>query len=358
VVTEGVEFPIRVDDSDAAFAQAIRARSTPALYVVQPRTSAAADDPENAVELIDMFAPFGRGMAGVVNIRANLANPFAHFDAYQGPQVCGTCHQQEMRSWVTTHHASAYRTLYKRDRAQDLECVGCHVTGMGEPTGFVVGDHGSHLRDVTCESCHGPGGPHNPKATHPVDARAQCEECHDAKHSIAFSVEKGLPYIDHFVANTMTDDQVRARVRAIGSGEASRPLLAFPDGPTVGAKRCQDCHQGSHKAWKKSPHGTAMSSLTANDPERVECVRCHATPTKFGPEADPSLSGYRTDESVGCESCHGAGGAHAEAPTKDNIIGLGGSCPECVIEAVCTSCHTPTWDPGWELKKRLEAVRH
>jgi hypothetical protein len=29
-----------------------------------------------------------------------------------------------------------------------------------------------------------------------------------------------------------------------------------------------------------------------------------------------------------------------------------------VIEAVCTSCHTPKWDPEWELESRLEAAKH
>jgi hypothetical protein len=70
------------------------------------------------------------------------------------------------------------------------------------------------------------------------------------------------------------------------------------------------------------------------------------------------LNEYRMDESVGCEACHGAGGEHVKEPTKDNIVGLGESCPECVIEAICTSCHTPAWDPGWELKTRLNSIRH
>jgi len=150
----------------------------------------------------------------------------------------------------------------------------------------------------------------------------------------------------------------RRAQRTNGSGEASRPLLAFPDGPTVGSATCKSCHKDTHKGWKKSPHGTAMSSLKDVDVGRVECVRCHATPTVFGPDSDPTLNGYRVEESVGCESCHGAGAAHAKSPSSDNIVGLGSSCPECVIEAICTSCHTPTWDADWELKKRLESVRH
>jgi len=358
IVKYKVDFPVIHDDSDASFANAVRARTTPSVYVVRPRKEPKADDPTYAVDLIELFSPFGRGMAGIFNIRANLSDPFVHFDDYQGPQVCGTCHQQEIRSWAITHHASAYRTLYTRERAQDMQCVGCHVTGMDEPSGFVLGDHGSPMRDVSCESCHGKGGPHNPDAAEKVDAVARCVECHDADHSVAFSPEKGLPHIDHFAANLLSDEDLRKRIVAIGNGEAPRPLLAFPEGPTVGQAACKNCHKDSHKQWRKSEHAQAMARLQPSEAERVECIRCHATPTAFGAGSDTTIAGYRTDESVGCESCHGAGGAHAESPTKENIVGLGSSCPECVIEAICTSCHTPKWDPGWELKKRMEAVRH
>ena len=64
------------------------------------------------------------------------------------------------------------------------------------------------------------------------------------------------------------------------------------------------------------------------------------------------------EEGVGCEACHGPGGAHVKEPTKDNIVGLGSSCPECVIEAICTSCHTPKWDASWDLQTRMRALQH
>lgn len=61
---------------------------------------------------------------------------------------------------------------------------------------------------------------------------------------------------------------------------------------------------------------------------------------------------------MSCESCHGPAAAHVAAPSQSNIVGLGDACPECVIEAVCTSCHVPRWDPGWELDERLSAIAH
>lgn len=349
-------FEILHDDLNANFANAVSARSTPSVYIVRPRAAPEADDPPGAVDLLDAYTPFARGTAGLFRLRSKLSDPFHGFDGYQGPQVCGSCHQVEIKSWVITHHAASYRTLYTRDRATDLECVGCHVTGMDQPGGFKAGDHGSPMRDVSCEACHGAGGPHNPSRTEAVDARAICVSCHDDEHSIAFSVEKGLPHINHFSAKSLTDSELRDRIMAISSGEAERPLLAFPEGPSVGAEACKACHKSEHKNWSKSPHGEAMARLKGEEVNQTDCVRCHATPKQFGTTS--TEHGFRVDESVGCESCHGAGGAHIAAPSKANIVGLGEQCPECVIETVCTRCHTPKWDPGWVLKDRLEATKH
>jgi hypothetical protein len=64
-------------------------------------------------------------------------------------------------------------------------------------------------------------------------------------------------------------------------------------------------------------------------------------------------------ESVGCEACHGPGGAHIAAKGgTDNIEKLGDDCPVCVIEAVCTSCHTSEFDKDWDLDTHLPKVGH
>lgn len=356
--TYGARFDDHVIDADRSFALSVGARATPNVYIVQPATG-DADGETLAVghEIAEVYSPFSRGMAPFLLMRRAARSgdsPFAHFSGFQGDYVCRTCHQQEAMGWAVTHHAQAYYTLYERDRAEDLECVGCHVTGLGEPGGFVVGDHRSPMSNVTCESCHSAAGPHDGES---VAASSTCEGCHNAEHSINFSVAKGLPHIDHYAANEMSDAELRERVTAIANGTAERPLLAFPEGDTVGQAVCKDCHRSQHRALRKDPHQQAMRRLVGPDAERVACVRCHATPTASGPPS-MDLADYRTDESVGCESCHGPGGEHAAAPTKDNIIGLGESCPECVIESICTSCHTPEWDPGWSLKERLRAISH
>ena len=347
-------FDIYIDE-DRSFAFAFGARSTPSLYVVKP----APDPTPNAdgsvpVLVVEAYAPWPRGLGAVLLARRHPDTPFASFRGYQGDATCAACHREEAKSWVLTQHAAAYRTLYTRDRATDDACVGCHVTGYGQPGGFENGDHSSPLADVTCEACHGPSGPHDGERT---DARASCATCHDKKHSVAFTLEKGLPHIDHYAANTMSETAIQERLLALAKGEADRPMLAFPEGPTLGAASCAGCHKEIHRGWKTDPHGAAFTRLSDADRVKVECVRCHATPTASGPPPT-EVSGYRTDEGVGCEACHGPGGAHVAAPSKDNILGLGESCPECVIENLCTSCHNPTWDPQWKLQDRLKSAAH
>ena len=340
-----VPFDIVIDTSPG-FAYAIGARSTPTAVIL--------DRQGDEVVAKDAYFPWSPGYELIVKMRMDPSQAFTHFeeDVYQGPTACSACHLEEAQSWQMTHHAVAYRTLYMREKAEDPKCVGCHVTGLGEEGGFVLGEHGNKLQDVTCEACHSPGGPHDGKS---VDARSVCVDCHDKDHSIAFSVDKGMPFIDHFMANEMSPKEQEERWTKLAQGEAERPLLAFPEGRHVGAEACVECHEDQVEHWESSPHGRAMKSLDRKEAKDLECVRCHATPQESGPPPK-KVSGFM--DAVECESCHGPGEQHVADPTASNILGLGESCPECVIEAVCTSCHDRANDPEWELQTRLQAVKH
>ncbi len=376
--TYGGDFPM-VIDTDRTFAAAVSARSTPSVYVVRPWVEGdpveegAPDVGMRRMVVDEAYLPFGRGLGNILLMRHAVGNPFQYFSGgYQGDQTCGVCHGNERMSMAITHHYAAFWTLYQRERHTDEACVGCHVTGLPVPGktvagadesgktpggGYVLGDLGHPMAGVQCEACHGPGGPHDGR---PTDAKTSCTGCHDAEHSVAFSLEKGMPHIDHYKAGHLTEEELQARVDALREGTAERPLLAFPDGPTVGADQCKSCHRSDHKAWKKAAHAQAMDRLTASgDANRVECVRCHASPKAVGlGAAKENLEDYRREEGVGCEACHGPGAAHVAAPSKSNIVGLGESCPECVIEAICTNCHDQTWDPHWDLKVRLAGSKH
>jgi thiol-disulfide isomerase/thioredoxin len=348
-----IPFPI-LPDTDGLVGAAMQVTGTPSAMLVR-------ESGRDTVELIDLFYPYLGGSDTLVEMRlpppgGGAPNPFAAFrpGEYHGNTTCGACHQVEYESWMLTHHSIAWSTLDAQQATGDPECVRCHVTGFGEPTGWEQG--AEVLEDVGCEACHGPGGPHDGAR---ADAREACAGCHDAKHSIDFSVAKGLPHLDHFVAHGLDEAAFQERREALLEGRAGKPLLAFGDRETVGSAACASCHPEATAHWKAGPHAAAMASLAPHHgTDNVACVACHATDRRTGP-GDRALADYRTEEGVGCEACHGPGSDHVKAGGgTENIIGLGESCPVCVIESVCTGCHDRRWDPLWDLDRRLPAVRH
>jgi hypothetical protein len=77
--------------------------------------------------------------------------------AYEGGRsACRRCHLQEYRGWERTPHADALETL-PEDSATDANCLKCHTTGYGQPSGFTSVADTPNLAGVGCESCHGPG---------------------------------------------------------------------------------------------------------------------------------------------------------------------------------------------------------
>jgi thiol-disulfide isomerase/thioredoxin len=335
-------------------ARGIEATSTPTVLIVEPTEG-------GGFRTLFEFRPFGRGSALILQLQQAAArgeDPFSVFEPHRfyGAKVCGSCHIQEVASWTLTHHSVAYWTLYSRKQAEDLACVGCHVTGMGQQGGFTPGDHESVLTDVTCEACHGAGGPHSGNRQSRDQLRAVCIGCHDAKHSIGFDLDRALPHIDHYRAASLSPEDFRATREAILDGSAPRPLLAFPEGDNLGSEACLACHKAVGRTWKKSAHAKARNSLKKKGSASDDgCLSCHAV-AKPGNESEaPSFH----SGGVGCESCHGPGEQHVAAGGgKENIVGLGETCPECVIETICTRCHTPEHDPDWDLKVALPKVGH
>lgn len=113
---------------------------------------------------------------------------------YVGSQACAECHAEAVGWWEHTPHGRAYATLVKRHKEFNLDCVACHVTGYGEPGGSTV-THVDDLKNVGCESCHGPGGVHVKAPEQPLEhmqtavPERVCVQCHNAEHSDLFQYE-------------------------------------------------------------------------------------------------------------------------------------------------------------------------
>jgi hypothetical protein len=79
---------------------------------------------------------------------------------YIGATACGSCHFKQLMTWKKTKHAKeAFENLPEKYKA-DPECLKCHSTGYGAPTGFKDIATTPKLAGTSCEACHGPGSKH------------------------------------------------------------------------------------------------------------------------------------------------------------------------------------------------------
>lgn len=143
------------------------------------------------------------------DVKREVIEPEPGEPTYIGTAQCASCHGEAHRFWETTAHSTAMATLVERDKDFDQSCVGCHVVGWEKPGGSMLGNlvyqeeidgqrFEKDLRDVGCESCHGPGSEHRRM---PVDAagsaqhilaqptQEQCLECHVPDHSPRFDFD-------------------------------------------------------------------------------------------------------------------------------------------------------------------------
>ena len=109
---------------------------------------------------------------------------------YVGVETCKGCHSAEVADWEHSHHANAFNRLLQKQKHYQPDCVTCHTTGFGYPTGFRIGKDAKRLTNVQCEVCHGPGEQHvrrpevrNIRRTPSPDL---CQRCHDANQTPDF----------------------------------------------------------------------------------------------------------------------------------------------------------------------------
>lgn len=91
---------------------------------------------------------------------------------FEGRKKCSSCHKAQAKSWNSTAHASAMKSLEPnvkkeakikakldpaKDYTQDKDCVGCHVDGFNKKGGYNIDAPNKMLAAVGCESCHGAG---------------------------------------------------------------------------------------------------------------------------------------------------------------------------------------------------------
>jgi hypothetical protein len=130
-----------------------------------------------------------------------------------------------------------------------------------------------------------------------------------------------------------------------------RPVVtgSTTTGPYVGTSSCRKCHEQAHDQWSGTAHASAFETLEREKKasERL-CRTCHTTGAG---QAGGFQSAATTPQllGVGCESCHGAGLAHAGRPRK----GYGE-----VSVGTCIVCHDTKHSPKFDYYSYLPQVTH
>ncbi len=119
---------------------------------------------------------------------------------------------------------------------------------------------------------------------------------------------------------------------------------------------CGNCHVEKQATWKFTKHASALSNLLVAVPNApASCRGCH-TVSQFGntvPDDEPA--GYvRVPDSsyhdVQCESCHGPGFDHVEAPNLGNIplarVNVSPDTLTAVTSPTCAACHNRMGGPA------------
>ncbi len=143
-------------------------------------------------------------------------------------------------------------------------------------------------------------------------------------------------------------------------------------GDFVGSEKCATCHEQSYAIWKKSGHARAWQTLVQLNPPRnsdPECIACHVVgwnTSGYFPYESGFLSEAKTPNlvNVGCESCHGPGGAHVAAETGSDVA-LQEKLQKAMVitkeeseKRQCGTCHDLDNSPDFEFKDYWPQVEH
>jgi hypothetical protein len=155
----------------------------------------------------------------------NQATAKGKAPTYVGSERCTDCHKSAGEVWEKTPHSHAYKTLVDAkqpsNRQYDPECIVCHTVGFSYNGGFTTAEKTAKLKNVGCESCHGPGSLHV-NAPNNVDLQLSmnpwkapagetevakgrrirriddyCQKCHDPENDVNWSFERNWPKIAH-----------------------------------------------------------------------------------------------------------------------------------------------------------------
>ncbi len=124
----------------------------------------------------------------------------------------------------------------------------------------------------------------------------------------------------------------------------------------VGSKACSECHEEQYDHFSKfskkahSRHSVEIMASDLTEDEVRGCFDCHTTGHGKGGFRDYESTPELAD--VGCETCHGPGGAHAESGGDPELI------QRTPTLATCEGCHNAERVADFNFKPLLFSGAH
>ncbi|MBI3946973.1 MAG: hypothetical protein HY321_13700 [Armatimonadetes bacterium] len=115
----------------------------------------------------------------------------------------------------------------------------------------------------------------------------------------------------------------------------------------VTAAQCGVCKKRAYGAWLKHPHSRALRTLEEKGRVVPECLPCHSQTFRAAGRSPEKGA----DDGVQCVICHTGGVLHRMMPRTKRI-------KRDIGESVCRSCHDSKHDPDFDVKTRMERLRH
>jgi len=190
-----------------------------------------------------------------------------------------------------------------------------------------------------------------------VIEKEQAEGIYQDKYKYRFiGLKKNLPN-DTATADLLS--KLNQEIRQLHKKSRTSPKTAktttIPHNNMVGFSLCATCHPVQTDFWKTTDHASAYATLVQNEKQLdLECLPCHLTlnmqRTRPGRMVDKRFLYFPEElQSVGCESCHGAGKQHSQSPEKFKLVRL-------PSKNICLACHTPDHDDNFEYENKLLKV--
>jgi hypothetical protein len=255
--------------------------------------------------------------------------PPAVQQAFVGTNQCFVCHRPQTNTWSETSHAQAFTHLPEIYRSNS-ECLKCHATGFGDPSGYVAGSD-KDLLMVGCESCHGPGAQHIDAAKRFVLASGPAEEAQIEKEMRATIVKSPAdeicischktqahgshpPYRGTLPAPAAVNSAKLTNSMTTVTPRFSTAISQTRYVPGYSVKTCGSCHYDQYLNWRTEKHSALAESLPAKYAADQNCTNCHTTTGLAS--ATSTTDVHHSLLGVACESCHGPALEHVRFNVK------------------------------------------